>query len=146
MFSDIHFAKIKELEGELARAQAMETALQRSCAMIEFAPDGRILLVNDIFCQAMGFAADELVGRHHRLLCSPEFVASAEYANFWKRLHSGEFFRGTVCRRRKDGQDVWLETSYNPMRDRNGQVQRVIVVVTGVTVATERQQPELETA
>jgi len=147
MFCGKEKARIQALEAELAQARAFAHALDRSNAMIELAADGRILSVNDNFCQVVGYARDELVGQHHRLLCPPAFVNSPDYAQFWRRLQAGEFFRGTICRRRKDGQDLWLEATYNPVLGPDGRVERVVKLATDVTAATQesaRQKAVLE--
>lgn len=86
MFCKKYQERIAQLESGLATSQSVLTALDRSQAIIELSPDGRILAVNDNFCRTMGYAANELVGREHRLLCDPAFVTSPDYAALWLSL------------------------------------------------------------
>ena len=44
-------------------------AVSRSMAIIEFAPDGTILEANENFCRVVGYTADEIRGKHHRIFC-----------------------------------------------------------------------------
>ncbi len=83
-------AEIQRNRQALANSQAKLAAIGRSMAMIEFAPDGTILDANERFCQAMGYSADELRGKHHRLFCEPDYAKSAEYQQLWRELGQGK--------------------------------------------------------
>ncbi len=137
MFCSKHLQRISELENELGNARGIERALDRSTAVIRLALDGTIIDANNNFCAAMGYTPSELAGQNHRQLCDDAFAASREYADFWNRLRAGEFFRGTIKRRNKRGEDVWLEATYNPVIDAAGRVQMVIKFAADVTRKTE---------
>jgi methyl-accepting chemotaxis protein len=94
---------VTEQVAEAARQKALVQAIERSMAVIEFGVDGTVLRANDNFLQTMGYAANEVVGRHHRQFCSPELANSLEYRNFWERLGRGEFFTGQFARRDRQG-------------------------------------------
>lgn len=126
MFGSKHLQKIASLEQQLDRANAVLRALDRSTAVIELALDGTILTTNQNFCATMGYRSDELQGQHHRHLCHDSFTSSAEYTTLWSRLRAGEFYQGTIKRRHKNGQDVWLEASYNPVTDASGKISHVV--------------------
>ena len=137
MFCSKHLKRIAELEGQLGQARALQDSIDRSTAVIELSPDGTIIGANANFCSAVGYAAGELAGAHHRQLCDEAFANSREYAEFWARLRAGEFFRGTIRRRHKNGSDIWLEASYNPIRDADGKVARVVKFAADVTRQVE---------
>ena len=117
----------------LASAQSKLAAISRSMAMIEFAPDGTILDANERFCQAMGYSADELRGKHHRLFCEPGYTQSAEYQQLWRELGQGKAISGTFERLDKAGREVWLEASYMPVLDEQRQVISVIKVAADIS-------------
>jgi methyl-accepting chemotaxis protein len=54
--------------------------------MIEFKPDGTIVFANENFLGAVGYRLDEIVGKHHRMFCDPDYVRGEEYAQFWTNL------------------------------------------------------------
>ena len=108
-------------------------AIGKSQAVIEFALDGTILNVNDNFCQAMGYRAAELVGRHHRMFITPAQAASRDYTLFWERLGAGEFQAGEFQRVGKDGRQVWIQASYNPIFNLEGKPYKVVKFATDVT-------------
>ena len=114
--------EIQRSRKALAEAQAKLAAISRCMAMIEFAPDGTIADANAQFCQAMGYSADELRGKHHRLFCDPTYAKSAEYQQLWRELGQGKAISGTFERIDKAGREVWLEASYMPVLDEQRQV------------------------
>jgi methyl-accepting chemotaxis protein len=63
--------------------------INRAMAVIRFKPDGTILDANELFLQTVGYTKDRIVGRHHRMFVRPDYAASREYADFWRRLGSG---------------------------------------------------------
>ncbi|MBX9457958.1 MAG: PAS domain-containing methyl-accepting chemotaxis protein [Rhizobium sp.] len=107
-------------------------ALSRSNAMIWFKPDGTVIDANENFCRALRYERQELVGKHHRIFCEDAIRNSPDYATFWADLAAGKFQRGQYRRQTKDGQDVWIEASYNPVRH-NGKVVRVLKIATDIT-------------
>jgi PAS domain S-box-containing protein len=99
----------------------------------EFDVTGVITWANGRFLSLMGYGLSELVGQHHRVLCDPEYAASAEYEQFWGILRHGDFEQGTFPRRRADGSEVWMQASYNPIFNQERGIQRVLKVATDVT-------------
>jgi methyl-accepting chemotaxis protein len=133
--SDITATKQSALE-----QAALIDALSRSQAMIEFQPDGVIVKANDNFLTTLGYTADEVRGKHHRIFCDPTYTASGEYASFWNRLRQGEFFAGRFQRFGKGGREVWLLASYNPVLNTAGQVVRVVKLASDITKEVQAEQ------
>jgi methyl-accepting chemotaxis protein len=122
-------------ESWLASADATNQlqALGRSLLVIEFALDGTILSANENFLNDLGYTAEEVVGRHHRIFCEPTEVASPAYAAFWSKLGRGEFDAGVYKRLRKDGRVVWIQATYNPIFDQSGKAIKVVKIATDIT-------------
>ncbi|NLR70561.1 PAS domain S-box protein [Novosphingobium sp. ERN07] len=108
-------------------------AIDHAFAMIEFDPAATILRANTRFLDLMGYAVDEIVGQHHSELCDKQYAASASYRTLWKNLADGEVQQGEFCRRRKDGSQVWLQASYNPVKDESGATVRIVKIAMDVT-------------
>jgi methyl-accepting chemotaxis protein len=113
-------------------------AIDRSQAVIEFTLDGTIVSANANFLATVGYAADEIVGQHHRIFVTPEEAASPDYAAFWQALGRGEYQAGEFRRFGKDGREIWLQASYNPILDRHGKPARVIKFATDITQEKNR--------
>lgn len=127
---------------ELSLAQL--AALDRVMAIAEFTPDGTLLRVNPHYLSLMGYTAQEILGRHHSFFCPRPLAESPAYATFWPRLHAGNAHSGIVERIRRDGSSCWLEATYTPVFDGDGQVVQVLKVATDITarLAKERVQQE----
>ena len=110
----------------------MLDALSRSQAIIEFDLTGKILKANDNFCKAVGYQQSEIVGRTHSMFLSPEDAASPEYKSFWAKLSRGEYDQGQYRRRAKNGDEIWIEASYNPVF-RFGKPYKVVKIATDIT-------------
>ncbi|MEP2707161.1 MAG: PAS domain-containing methyl-accepting chemotaxis protein [Roseibium sp.] len=108
-------------------------AFSRSQAMIEFTPDGRILFANENFLGAVGYTLSEIKGQHHKLFVDPDYGNSQEYADFWHRLAQGEFSAGEFLRFDKNGHEVWIQASYNPVLNRSGKVVKVVKIASDIT-------------
>ena len=117
---------------------ALVKALDRSLAIIEFDPSGKILTANANFCKLMGYTADELQGRSHSLLVPADYAGSAEYREFWASLARGEYQSREFRRVAKGGRDVFIEASYNPVLDDKGRVVCVVKVASDTTAAKLR--------
>ncbi|HVY89165.1 MAG TPA: PAS domain-containing methyl-accepting chemotaxis protein [Hyphomonadaceae bacterium] len=111
----------------------MVKALDRVMAVIEFNPDGTIITANANFSSAMGYALDEIQGRHHRMFADPAYAASDAYRRFWEGLTRGEFVSGEFKRFAKGNREIWLQASYNPILDASGRVARVVKFATDIT-------------
>jgi len=118
--------------------KAMVEAFSRSQAMIEFTPDGRILDANANFLGAMGYTLEEIKGQHHRLFVDPDYGNSREYSDFWNELASGEFKAEEFLRFDKEGNEVWIQASYNPVVNAAGKVVKVVKIASDITERKRR--------
>jgi methyl-accepting chemotaxis protein len=75
----------------------MRAAIDRSQAVIEFSPDGRILGANENFLGALGYSLSEIVGRHS-MFVEPSYRSSPKYRSFWDKLAQGQFDAGCYKR------------------------------------------------
>ncbi|MGE6738722.1 methyl-accepting chemotaxis protein [Allorhizobium pseudoryzae] len=108
-------------------------ALSRAQAIIEFKPSGEILTANANFLDAMGYRLEDIVGRHHSIFCDPAYVQTADYKDLWDRLRSGEFAAGEFQRFGQGGRPIFIQASYNPILDLNGNVFKIVKFATDVT-------------
>lgn len=121
-----------------AEFESKINAINRSQAVIEFNLDGTILAANENFLSVMGYSLDEIVGKPHQMFCSPEYVESDAYAQHWKRLRGGKFTSGEYQRFGKDGREIWIQASYNPIFDSSKNVVGVVKYAADVTKDKKR--------
>ena len=111
----------------------LKAAIDAGWAFITFDPEGNILSANNIFLQIVGYKVNDLVGAHHSLLCTAAYVSTTEYQNFWKNLAAGQVNSGEFSRVHKDGKEIWLNASYTPVKDKKGNIVKVIKIASDIT-------------
>ncbi|MDA5543712.1 MULTISPECIES: methyl-accepting chemotaxis protein [Yersinia] len=122
--------------------QSLLAALNRSMGMITFTPQGIILDANDNLLHVIGYSLADIRHQSHQILCLPEFAHSDEYRQHWQRLAQGEFIVGRFERVNSRGERVWLEASYNPIMDKEGQVLKVVKIAQDITQLMLQQEHE----
>lgn len=130
------FAVLKQrqdLSSHTRDAEAWMSAIDRSMATIEFRPDGVIVDANTNFCQAMGYAREEIRGKHHSIFATADYANSEDYRGFWQRLNRGEFLCDEFERVAKGGRHVWLQACYSPVIDASGRVTGVVKIAKDIT-------------
>jgi len=123
-----HFDEVRNCD-----MQGRINAIDRVQAVIEFDLDGTILHANDNFLHALGYRLDEIQGRHHSMFVEREHAGSDEYRAFWAKLARGEFDAGQYRRIGKDGREIWIQASYNPVFDSHGRARKVVKFATDIT-------------
>ena len=123
--------------GKRERVQDEETlgklnAINRSQAMIEFDPEGRILTANQNFLRTMGYELNEIVGKHHSMFVEPSEVSSAHYADFWRDLRNGQY-KSSEFKRVGKNKEVWIQATYNPIIGKDGKTTSVVKFATDIT-------------
>lgn len=124
-------------EGQLA-------ALNRSQAVIEFSLDGTVLTANANFLAAVGYRLDEIRGQQHSMFVDADERTGEAYRNFWAELGRGEFMSGEFRRIAKGGREVWIQATYNPIRDRDGVPIKVVKFATDITAQVHERQRRAE--
>jgi len=131
----------RKLKAELSCKQDIVTNLEaviesinESLATIEFDTQGNILSANQLFLDITGYRAEEVVGKHHSVMCLQSHVKSLEYENFWKQLRQGLAEKGTFERKNKAGNTLWLEATYFPIKT-NGKVTKIMKIASDVTAS-----------
>ncbi|MCS3835490.1 methyl-accepting chemotaxis protein [Pseudomonas sp. JAI111] len=133
MFNNALKTELAARMADVAEYKGLIAALESSMAVVEFDLNGKVLRANDNFLKALGYCADEVVGKSHRDFCLPALTSSTAYSEFWAELRAGKFVSGTFQRINVSGQTIWLEASYNPVRDERGQVLKVVKYALVVT-------------
>ncbi|RZI54146.1 MAG: PAS domain S-box protein, partial [Pseudomonas sp.] len=113
--------------------QSQITAIEKSQGVMTLSLDGLVLGMNVNLLDTLGYQLEEIVGRHHRVLIEPDEAATSEYTAFWRTLRSGKFLSGRYKRIGRDGQEIWLQASYNPIFDLNGKLDRIMKFAIDIT-------------
>lgn len=125
------FAKLKERE--VVELEQKFTALNKSQAIIEFNLDGSIITANSNFLGAVGYNLLEVQGKHHSMFVEESFRDNPEYSQFWDNLRAGKFQAAQYKRVGKGGREIWIEATYNPILDKDGNVYKIVKFATDIT-------------
>ncbi len=132
-------SKVVKLAVDISKQKLQDcelAALRKSQAVIEFNLDGTVITANDNFQKALSYSLDDIKGKHHSMFCDPVYTASPEYRNFWADLARGEFQAGVYKRLTKQGKEIYIQASYNPIFDLNNKPYKVVKYATDITKQT----------
>jgi methyl-accepting chemotaxis protein len=124
---------------QIAEYEGMVRAIDRAQAIIEFELDGTVIRANDNFLRIFGYQLEDVVGKHHRIFCHPGYAESTEYTQFWQKLARGEYEADEFMRISKDGAEIWLQASYNPIFDVDGRPLKVVKFASDITLEIQRR-------
>lgn len=133
-------AVLTESAAELQNLRQLFESLDRSQAVIEFDPTGRILTANANFLVTLGYSLEEIQGQHHQIFVDQRYAHSEAYANFWTSLGNGEFQSGEYLRYSRSGDEVWIQATYNPVFDDTGTVIKVVKFASDITAQKQSQK------
>ena len=108
-------------------------AIGKSQAVIEFGMDGKVLTANANFLGALGYSLAEIQGKHHSMFVPANQRDNEAYRAFWAALNRGDFQSGEYERVGKGGKQIWIQASYNPIRDLNGNPFKVVKYASDTT-------------
>lgn len=130
---------ITQQKMQQAHSEGQIAAINRAQAVIEFETNGIIVNANQNFLDAMGYSLDEIKGRHHRIFVDPAYGVSTEYNTFWDKLAAGEYQQAEYKRYGKNGKEIWIQASYNPIFDASGRPYRVVKFATDITASVKQR-------
>ena len=129
--------ELKKKETEISNRM---NAINKSNAVIEFDLYGNIKFANNLFLKTLGYEhQDEIVGKHHSIFVEDEVKDTDEYKYFWQNLRDGNFFSGEITRKKKDGNLLYLQATYNPIIGNDGKIYSVMKIATDITESYNQQ-------
>ena len=104
--------------------------------VLEMDPEGKVINANERAEMALEYFSGDLIGKRQDVLWPQEEANSPRYVEFWEKLRQGRIVEGCYRHRTGEGNEVWLQSTYVPMRSDDGMLQSVKQCVMDVTDAT----------
>jgi len=139
---DVTKEKLLRLETQQQQAELKShmQAINKTIASVAFDLQGKILDVNGIFLGVTGFSEEELIGKQYDCLLTEEEKAKPQTQMMWDNLLNGQSFSGEFKNVDKDGKEMWLTGTYNPIFDTEGKPYKVMMFAQFTTKEKEKQK------
>jgi len=112
--------------------EVFKAALNSATSIAVLDVEGKIVEVNDLFLNASGFTASELIGQPYNLI-EPRNNKKGVFQTINKTLFSGEVWRGELCYRTKYHADYWVEAAIVPLKNEFGKVEQYLSINYDIT-------------
>lgn len=108
--------------------------------VVELSPEAKILEINDLYAELLGYTRQELLGKPISVMMYQVDVKSEKYEQSLETLRNGKVQTQQVRRVTKNGKQVWLQKSYFPVYDKTGKLAKVYGY--GVDITKEKNKSE----
>jgi len=124
--TDRHLVQATDHAGQL-------DAIAMSQVVAEFTLSGELISANANFLNLTGYRLEEVVGQPNALFLFDVDPASPNYRRFWQELAGGAFKSGEYRRRARDGREIWIQSTFNPIIGLDGKAYKIVQFATDVT-------------
>ncbi len=126
------------------RLNVLAVAIEQSPASIIITDEqGLIQHANKKFTEISGYELEELQGKTPRILKSGH-TSDREYAELWRKVKSGQTWRGEFYNRKKNGEYFWERAAISPVLDKQGNIQHFIAIKEDVNALKEYEKKLVE--
>jgi len=124
---------------ETAQTSNIVSQMGAYLAIVEYSPDGRVLKANSVFSAAFGYTPGEITGLHADDLVPKLMRESGDNAVIWQQLRAGQRRVGVFARVSRQGDRLWMHSSFLPLTNASGQVYRIVEIATDISVTEEKR-------
>jgi diguanylate cyclase (GGDEF)-like protein/PAS domain S-box-containing protein len=115
-------------------------ALDAIFAVARFDGGGGLISANARFYEMFGLSRAGSRSFEHRLLCPDPAPDGSGHEALWRQLTGGRTFTGRCERRGGDGSALWVEATYTPLTDEDGETESVAMVAVDVAERGDRHR------
>lgn len=135
--------ELQATQEESARREAemtgLLTAIDHTTLRAEFDLNGKLITANNNFLEKLEYEIEEVQGRSIRIFVPDRGME--EFDSVWRQVARGQQHESIVQRKTKNGEMIWLLTSFTPIYTTDGTLQKILYLANDIT---EQKQIELE--
>jgi PAS domain S-box-containing protein len=131
----------KQAEKNLRESEERFRAIlrQATAGIVRKDAEGRLVFVNEAFCNMLGYTDVEMLGKTVWEFMHPDDVAKNKHS-YERLVHEGVPFKLERRFLRKDGSVIWVDASVSPIVDALGKSQSAVAVEVDITGRKEAEQ------
>jgi methyl-accepting chemotaxis protein len=128
-------ARLETREQEIKRRgldmQTLHRAVNTSLIKCELDAEGIMMDVNEKYCEVSGYSRKELLGRNYRLFLKD--TEKDQFEKIWREVVKEKVYEGVIRRSRPTGEELWLVSTFSPVKDEAGVVYKVYFMGLDIT-------------
>ncbi len=113
-------------------------AINKTIGSLEFDQKGKIITANEIYLSITGFSMDDIRGKSYFDLLPEQDRFKPQYQLMWESLQNGKFFSGEFKQVDKQGHEVWLSGTINPIYDDSNNLKKVLMLAQFTTQSKQK--------
>ena len=145
MFNSKLKQEIRQLREDLMSVEQVKSSLDSEMLVLQLDPQGRIEMVNGNFESEMLYRSDQLLGRNIEDIV-PAHVKSLDFYQCMKSaITRGEHLNGAFRLLRGNGQEAWLRSILQPVKNSEGRIKYFTLHSSDLTrtIETSREHESL---
>lgn len=125
---------VRVLRFRAVKIREKMTAIDKTNMIVRLKPHERtIISANELFCKVSGYTEEEIKGSLHANMLPKHRAESDAYEKFWEHLLLGRSHTQTYERVAKSGESFWIQATYTPIHDGNGNIYEILKIASDVT-------------
>ncbi len=133
---------LAEIRNKNKLLEEYKKAIDSSTIVTKTDKKGLITYVNEEFCRISGYKEEELLGKPHNIVRSPNMPKEA-FKELWETLKQKKAWSGVVENRKKNGDSYFVQATIMPILDENNETVEYIAIRQDITELKRFQVEEI---
>jgi PAS domain S-box-containing protein len=121
----------REITRKNMEMRSLSGAVDDSIIKCELDPEGTVIDINQNYSEATGYTSRELLGKNIRLFLKEN--EKEQFDTILSQLLKGQQYSGVVRRTKPTGEEVWLMSSFTPVKDQEENIYKIYFLAQDIT-------------